>query len=84
MIMEAAEMALELIGGLGSVEGLKRTEREMAALCERLGSVPRSFGCGEIERLQRSLAALSEAICTLDRAVRERMHELSGEQANVG
>ena len=73
-----------MTSGLGSSEGLKRIEREMGDLCERLGSASAGLARGEIERIGRSLAALSAAICAIDHAVRDRIRQLGGEQMNAG
>lgn len=84
MIKMTVDMAAELARDLGSAEGLERVEREMGELCERLGSAPTVIGREELERVSRSLAALSGAICAIDRAVRGRILRLSGERADVG
>lgn len=74
-----AETIAELAGCLGTAEGLKRVTREIGELCERLSAKPLEFNREDLLDISRAISALSAGMFVMDRVVRARIRQLSGE-----
>jgi len=80
MSSRPAETIAELAGCLGTAEGLKRVTREISELCQRLSAKPLEFDREEIVEIDRAIRALSAGMFEMDRAVRDRVRQITGER----